>query len=166
MSGSSTSRARSTTPVTCGGSSTPCCRTCGSARRPEDGHPPVMLRGPDGARPPATCSHPRRLQQDRSRTMPTTVDEITSTIDIDAPIERVWAAITTPATIKQWFLGVDTETDWTVGSPIVHRGEYQGKPYVDKGTIRRFEPPRVLEHDHWSDGSGLPDEPENYQVVT
>jgi len=106
------------------------------------------------------------MQQDRSRTMPTTVDEITSTIDIDAPIERAWAAITTPATIKQWFLGVDTETDWTVGSPIVHRGEYQGKPYVDKGTIRRFEPPRVLEHDHWSDGSGLPDEPENYQVVT
>ncbi len=98
--------------------------------------------------------------------MPTTVDEITSTVAIDAPIERVWAAITTPAMIKQWFLGVDTETDWTVGSPIVHRGEYQGKPYVDKGTIRRFEPPRVLEHDHWSDGSGLPDEPENYQVVT
>ena len=98
--------------------------------------------------------------------MPTTVPEITSAVEIHAPIERVWAAITTPSTIKQWFLGVDTESDWTVGSPIVHRGEYQGKPYVDKGTIRRFEPLHVLEHDHWSEGSGLADEPDNYQVVT
>jgi uncharacterized protein YndB with AHSA1/START domain len=98
--------------------------------------------------------------------MQTTVPEIKQAIGIDAPIERVWAAITTPSTIKQWFLGVDTESYWTEGSSIVHRGEYQGKPYVDKGTIRRFEPLHVLEHDHWSEGSGLPDEPRNYQVVT
>jgi len=43
--------------------------------------------------------------------MPTTVDEIRSTTTIDAPIERVWKAITTPSEIKQWFFGVDTEAD-------------------------------------------------------
>jgi uncharacterized protein YndB with AHSA1/START domain len=85
---------------------------------------------------------------------------------IDAPIARVWEAITTPAIIRAWFLGVETETDWHVGSPIVHRGEYQGKPYVDKGEIVRLEPPRVLEHTHWSEGSGMPDAPEHYQMVT
>lgn len=98
--------------------------------------------------------------------MPTSVDEITSATVIDAPIEDVWKALTTPAQIKEWFLGVDTTTDWKVGSPIVHRGEYEGKPYVDQGEILRFDPPRVLEHSHWSDVSGKPDSPEHYQIVT
>ena len=88
------------------------------------------------------------------------------TTRIEAPIEEVWKALTTPEIRKQWFFGVDTETDWKVGSPLTHRGEYQGKPYEDKGEVLRFEPPRVLEHSHWSDTSGKPDRPENYQVVT
>ena len=52
-----------------------------------------------------------------------------------------------------------------MGSPLVHRGEYQGKPYVDKGEILRFDPPKLLMHTHWSDISGKPDRPENYQEV-
>jgi uncharacterized protein YndB with AHSA1/START domain len=90
----------------------------------------------------------------------------TNSITIDAPIEEVWRAVTTPELIKQWFFGVDTETDWKVGSPLVHRGEYQGGPYEDKGEILRFEPPRVLVHTHWSDLSGKPDSPEHYQEVS
>jgi uncharacterized protein YndB with AHSA1/START domain len=89
-----------------------------------------------------------------------------SAIHINAPRARVWAALTTPAEIKQWFFGVDTVTDWRVGSPIVHTGVWQGKPYEDKGDIIRFTPPEVLEHSHWSSLSSLPDKPENYQHVT
>src|SRR5262249_31102031 len=62
--------------------------------------------------------------------------------------------------------GVDTVTNWRVGSPIVHKGTWQGKPYEDKGTGLRFEPPKVLAHSHWSSLSGLPDSRENYQNVT
>jgi uncharacterized protein YndB with AHSA1/START domain len=94
--------------------------------------------------------------------MATTVDEIRSGTTIDAPIERVWQAITTPSEMKQWFFGVDTEADWRPGGRLVHRGEYEGKPYIDKGEI---EPPRRLVHTHWSDVSGKPDAPEHYQVV-
>jgi uncharacterized protein YndB with AHSA1/START domain len=90
----------------------------------------------------------------------------TSSITIGAPIDEVWKAITTPERIKQWFFGVDAESDWEPGSPLIHRGEWQGKPYEDKGEILRIEPPTVLVHTHWSDVSGLPDEPENYQEVT
>ena len=90
----------------------------------------------------------------------------TSSITIGAPIDQVWKAVTTPELIKQWFFGVDTETDWKPGSPLIHRGEWQGKPYVDKGEILKIEPPTVLVHTHWSDVSGLPDAPENYQEVT
>jgi uncharacterized protein YndB with AHSA1/START domain len=89
-----------------------------------------------------------------------------SSVTIDAPIDEVWAAITTPARIKEWFFGVDTESDWEVGSSLVHRGEWQGKPYEDKGEILRIDPPKLLVHTHWSDVSGTPDAPEHYQEVT
>ncbi len=90
----------------------------------------------------------------------------TTSITIEAPADEVWKAITTPELIKRWFFGVDTTTDWKVGSPLVHKGEWQGKPYEDKGNIVRIEPPRLLVHTHWSDRSGKPDAPENYQEVT
>ena len=91
---------------------------------------------------------------------------VSNSTTIEAPIEEVWKALTTPDLIKLWFFGVDTETDWKVGSPLVHRGEYQGKPYEDKGEIVRFDPPKRLVHTHWSDVSGKPDRPEHYQEVT
>jgi uncharacterized protein YndB with AHSA1/START domain len=90
----------------------------------------------------------------------------TISVTIRAPIEEVWNALTTPELIKRWFFSVDTETDWQVGSPLVHRGEWQGKPYEDKGTILRFEPPALLVHSHWSPASRVPDRPEHYQEVS
>ena len=89
-----------------------------------------------------------------------------ASITIDAPDANVWEALTTPDLIKQWFFGVDTDTDWVEGSPIVHRGQYQGSPYEDKGTILKVEPGRLLVHTHWSPVSGLPDDPENYEEVS
>jgi uncharacterized protein YndB with AHSA1/START domain len=89
-----------------------------------------------------------------------------TSILIDAPIEEVWRAITTPEVIKEWFFGVDTEADWAVGGALVHRGEYQGKPYVDEGEILRFDAPELLVHTHWSEVSGKPDRPEHYQEVS
>ena len=89
-----------------------------------------------------------------------------ASVMINAPVERVWEALTVPELIKQWFFGVDTESDWKAGSTLVHRGEWKGKPYVDKGEILRIEAPTLLVHTHWSEISGLPDEPQNYQEVT
>jgi uncharacterized protein YndB with AHSA1/START domain len=96
--------------------------------------------------------------------MSTDISTSTS-ITIDAPAVRVWEALTNPESIKEWFFGVDTETDWTEGSSIVHRGEYEGETYEDKGTILQVAPERTIVHTHWSPRSGLPDEPENYQEV-
>ncbi len=89
-----------------------------------------------------------------------------SSITIEAPAEAVWEALTTPELIQRWFFGVETTTDWREGSPIVHTGEWRGRPYEDKGWIVRIEPPHTLVHTHWSPLSGLPDRPEHYQEVT
>jgi uncharacterized protein YndB with AHSA1/START domain len=88
------------------------------------------------------------------------------TILIDAFAEEVWDVLTRPELIRQWFFGVSTKTTWMEGTPIIHRGEYQGKPYEDRGEILRFDPPRLLSYSHWSTLSGLPDDKENYQQVT
>ena len=61
---------------------------------------------------------------------------------------------------------MDTEAEWKVGGKLIHRGEYKGKPYVDRGEILEFTPPRRLVHSHWSDVSGKRDKPENCEVVT
>jgi uncharacterized protein YndB with AHSA1/START domain len=87
-------------------------------------------------------------------------------IAIDRPAQAVWDALTTPEVIRQWFFGVETVTDWAEGSPIVHTGTWQDRPYEDRGTIVRFEPPTLLVHTHWSPMSGLPDLPEHYQEVS
>jgi uncharacterized protein YndB with AHSA1/START domain len=87
-------------------------------------------------------------------------------IEIPAPPERVWEALTTPDQIAKWFFGVDTESDWTVGGTLVHRGEYQGRPYEDRGEILELDPPKRFVHTHWSPMSGTADAPENHQRVT
>lgn len=89
-----------------------------------------------------------------------------SSVTIDAPAKRVWEALTTPELIKKWFFGVDTITDWNEGSAIIHKGEWQGKPYEDKGRILKIEPQKLLVHTHWSPMGGVPDRPGNYQEVS
>lgn len=89
-----------------------------------------------------------------------------NSISIHSPIDTVWVAVTNPNLIKQWFFGFETESDWQVGSSIVHRGINQGLPYQDKGTIQVFKPPTTFIHSHWSPVYNLPDDEENYQNVT
>src|SRR5437868_459322 len=80
------------------------------------------------------------------------MSEITAeaTVDINAPGGEVWRSLTDPATIKEYYLGADVQTDWQVGSPITFKGEWDGKPYEDKGEILVFEPERKLAYSHFS----------------
>jgi uncharacterized protein YndB with AHSA1/START domain len=90
--------------------------------------------------------------------------EVTGTIN--APVAKVWEAFTTPRLLKQIFFGADVISDWKVGSPIVYKGEWEGKPYEDKGIILQIEPEKLLVTTHWSPLSGVPDVPENYHTVS
>ena len=57
----------------------------------------------------------------------------TAQTEIDASPDKVWDALTDPDQIKQYMFGSQVETDWRPGSPIVWKGEYEGKQYEDKG---------------------------------
>ncbi|MBT2584286.1 SRPBCC domain-containing protein [Arthrobacter sp. ISL-95] len=91
-------------------------------------------------------------------------DAVAST-SVAAPPEKVWEALTDPTLIQQYFLGTNVTTTWRVGDPITYSGEYDGKPYQDRGVILAFDPPKLLKTTHYSPASGLPDVPENYHTV-
>jgi len=89
-----------------------------------------------------------------------------ASIIVHAPVSTVWNALVEPKIIKQYMFGSDVVSDWLEGSPIIWKGEWQGKPYEDRGMILKFKPGRMIQYSHFSPLSGLPDEPENYHTVS
>ncbi len=90
----------------------------------------------------------------------------TAEIEIAAPPAKVWRALTDPEAIKQYFLGATVETDWVPGSTITWSGDYNGRPYRDKGTVIEVRPSALLVVTHFSPLTGLPDVPDNYHTIT
>jgi uncharacterized protein YndB with AHSA1/START domain len=93
---------------------------------------------------------------------------ITCTVKLEfkAPKSKVWAALTKPEIIKQYFFGTNLVTDWKVGHPILWKGEWEGKAYEDKGTVLAFNPENNLKYTYFSSFSGDKDIPENYRRIT
>lgn len=89
-----------------------------------------------------------------------------ASIHVDAGTDVVWHAITDPATIARFLYGTEVVTDWSEGSPIAYRGEWEGKPYEDKGTILELVPGERFVSSYYSPLSGKPDVPESYQTVS
>jgi uncharacterized protein YndB with AHSA1/START domain len=89
----------------------------------------------------------------------------TAEIEIDASRDKVWSALTDPEQIREYMFGSEVVTDWQQGSPITWKGEYEGKPYEDKGEIVEIEPQRRVKMTHFSPLSGQEDRPENYHTL-
>ena len=70
--------------------------------------------------------------------------------NIPAAPAKVWKTLTSREGMKAYMMGADVQTDWRVGGPITMRGEFNGKPYEDKGEVRSFEPERRLSYTHES----------------
>ncbi len=90
----------------------------------------------------------------------------TAMTTIEAPRARVWQALVDPKAIKKYMFGTDVASEWRVGSSIVWKGEWKGKPFEDKGRILELRPEQRLRYTHFSPLSGAPDKPENYHQVT
>ncbi|MCB0565026.1 MAG: SRPBCC domain-containing protein [Phaeodactylibacter sp.] len=89
-----------------------------------------------------------------------------STIDIQAPVAKVWDALINPAIAKEYFFGAEIISDWQEGSPITLKGEFNGNKYEEKGVLLAVKPGIQLQYTHWSNFDGLPDVPENYRIWT
>ena len=88
-----------------------------------------------------------------------------SSVVINAPVDKVWEALTNPSLIKEYLFGTNTITDWKKGSAIYYEGEWEGKTYRDKGHIVDIVPEKLLHTTYWSSMSGKEDKPENYNNV-
>jgi len=91
---------------------------------------------------------------------------VSKSIDINAPVAKVWDALTNPAIIKEYLFGTETITDWKPGSEIIFQGEYQGHKYRDKGIVKENILNKRISYSYWSGFSGLEDKPENYSLVS
>ncbi len=91
---------------------------------------------------------------------------LNKSILIHASPEKVWQALTDRELIKQYFFGTDCITDWKKGSPIIYRGEWEGKSYEDHGHIIDIETGKFIRYNYWSSFSGTEDKPENYAEIS
>jgi uncharacterized protein YndB with AHSA1/START domain len=89
--------------------------------------------------------------------------KLSESISINAPVAKVWAAITDKALIKEYFFGTDVTSDWKVGSPVIWSGEWEGQHYEEKGEILAKEQDKKLSFTYLS--SGKEDKPENYSII-
>ncbi len=85
----------------------------------------------------------------------------TAELDILAPPDRVWALLTQRGPDPDVMFGSEVISDWTVGSDIRWRGEWEGRSFEDRGEILELDPPRRLLVTHFSPLSGEDDTPEN-----
>src|SRR4030095_4549726 len=93
---------------------------------------------------------------------------INNTITIDASPSKVWDAITNPEQTKKYMFGCETVSDWKVGSPLLWKGNYEGKDMLFvQGTILDIPPEKRLSYTAIDPNNAIiPDVPENYLTVT
>jgi uncharacterized protein YndB with AHSA1/START domain len=92
---------------------------------------------------------------------------VENSIDIHAPIEKVWDTLVNPEQTKKYMFGCETVSDWKPGSPLLWRGSYEGKETVFvKGIIIAIEPPALLTYTTIDPNADMPDIPDNYLNVT
>lgn len=72
------------------------------------------------------------------------------------PIDEVWDAVTNPARLAEWWLPFDADitVDLRVGGAMVFRSR-DDEAFEITCTIRRLDPPVLLEHTHIDDGAFL-----------
>lgn len=92
---------------------------------------------------------------------------VNNSIEINAPADKVWDALTNPEKTKVYMFGCEALSDWKVGSELLWQANYEGKDMVFvKGHIVNIEPPKKLIYSTFDPNSTIADIPENYLNVT
>jgi uncharacterized protein YndB with AHSA1/START domain len=90
-----------------------------------------------------------------------------NTINIKAPVSKVWDALVNPEQTKKYMFGCEAVSDWKVGSSLLWKGTYEGKEMVFvKGTIVEIVPEKLLRYTTFDPNSTIADVLENYLTVS
>jgi len=93
--------------------------------------------------------------------------KIENTVLINAPMAKVWEALTRPEWTRQYMFNCAVESDWKVGSPVLWKMQHEGKEIIPvKGNVEEIIPGQLLKYSVIDPGMGIPDIPENYLHVT
>jgi uncharacterized protein YndB with AHSA1/START domain len=88
-----------------------------------------------------------------------------STVTLNAPIQKVWDALTMPEQVKLWQFGSDLITNWKVGSSIEFITEWQGTTFKQWGTILEIRHHELIRYSLFAPRPDLEDKPENYFIM-
>jgi hypothetical protein len=88
-----------------------------------------------------------------------------STISLNAPISKIWDALTKPELVKQWQYGSDLVTDWKPESEIKFRTEWEGNVFEQWGKILEIVPNKLIRYSLFAPRPDLEDKPENYFIM-
>lgn len=91
---------------------------------------------------------------------------IEKTVTLDAPILKVWDALTNPEWTKKYMYGYEVHSEWKVGSPICWTTYINGKKHIRKGEVLQIEPHKVLKISDFNPDGRLKDIKSNYAKVT
>ena len=88
-------------------------------------------------------------------------------IEIDAPMEKVWEALTSPEWTKKYMFNCAVESDWKLGSPVLWKMEHEGQVIIPvKGNVEEIELGKRLKYSVIDPNMDIEDIPENYLHVT
>ncbi|HEY0332331.1 MAG TPA: SRPBCC domain-containing protein [Stenotrophomonas sp.] len=89
-----------------------------------------------------------------------------STVEINAPADRVWDALINPSKVKLWQYGSEVVTSWEPGTPIRFITPWGEKVFEQWGTLIEFVPNKILKYSLFAPRPGLSDSQENYFYMT
>jgi uncharacterized protein YndB with AHSA1/START domain len=93
--------------------------------------------------------------------------KVVNTISINADAKKVWRALTQPEETKKYMFGCETVSDWKKGSPLLWKGQYEGKEMVFvSGFILDIKENELLKYNVIDPNASYPKTPENHLNVT
>jgi uncharacterized protein YndB with AHSA1/START domain len=93
---------------------------------------------------------------------------IKNSIHIYASPSKVWDVLINPEQTKKYMFGCEAVSDWNIGSPLLWKGNHEGKEMVFvKGNIVAIQPEKFLTYTTIDpNNKTIEDIPENYLKVT
>ena len=90
----------------------------------------------------------------------------TTSVTIDAPAAKVFAALTQPELVKQWQFGKTVQSGWQTGDAIKFIAKTEDAVLEQWGTILDIRPNELLKYNLFTPAPGIEEKPEHYNITS